>query len=322
MQAMKVLRNPHVLGTAALAIVTILGTVAAMVYVSPPGDKIVTFFTDDASSISPGLNVRIAGITVGKVKDLSIEPQQVRVNASVKGDAFVGDQSTIQVRMLTVVGGYYVSLDSLGDRPLGDRPIPKRRVVLPYSLVQTLNDATKITDQVKPDPINQSLNQVQQGLTGPNIETISSIVDAGTTLTDTLDRQRGQLSQILNMSDEYIAQLSNYRGRLEDLIEKVAVLEQTLVLYGKGFATALQGMGQILQGVGPLATFYMNHRDQFLEKLTRWQQNVRTWADRNGLVIRILKRTRGRLYNALDRQNAPPELLATDLCIPVPGAPC
>jgi predicted MFS family arabinose efflux permease len=51
MQAMKVLRNPHVLGTAALAIVTILGTVAAMVYVSPPGDKIVTFFTDDASSI-------------------------------------------------------------------------------------------------------------------------------------------------------------------------------------------------------------------------------------------------------------------------------
>ena len=85
MQAMKVLRNPHVLGTAALAIVTILGTVAAMVYVSPPGDKIVTFFTDDASSISPGLNMRIAGITVGKVKDLSIEPQQVRVNASVKG---------------------------------------------------------------------------------------------------------------------------------------------------------------------------------------------------------------------------------------------
>lgn len=319
---MKFLRNPHILGTTAVAIVTILGIVAAMVYVSPPGDKVVTFLTDDASSISPGLNVRIAGITVGKVKDLSIEPQQVKVTATVKGDAFVGDQSTVQVRMLTVVGGYYVSLDSLGDQPLGDRPIPKERVVLPYSLVRTLTDATKITDQVEPAPINQSLDQVQQGLTGPNIETISSIVAAGTTLTDTLDRQRGQLTQILDMSDEYIAQLSNYRGRLQDLIEKVSILEQTLVLYGKGFAAALQGMGEILQGVKPLATFYMNHRDAFLEKLTRWQQTVRTWADRNGLVIRILKRTRGRLDDALDRQNAPPELLATDLCIPVPGTPC
>jgi phospholipid/cholesterol/gamma-HCH transport system substrate-binding protein len=194
--------------------------------------------------------------------------------------------------------------------------------VLPYSLVRTLTDTTKITEGVQPAPINQSLNQVQQGLTGPNIETIASIVDAGTTLTSTLERQRGQLSQILNLSDEYIAALSNYRGRLEELIQKVAILEQTLVLYGKGFATALQGMGQILQGVGPLATFYMNHRDEFLEKFIRWQQIVRTWADRNGLVIRILKRTRTRLYDALDRQNAPPELLATDVCIPVPGAPC
>jgi phospholipid/cholesterol/gamma-HCH transport system substrate-binding protein len=319
---MKVLRNPQVLGTAAVAIVAIFGIVAAMVYITPPGNKIVTFFTDDASSISPGLNVRIAGITVGQVKDLSIEPHEVRVRASVKGDAFVGDQSTVQVRMLTVVGGYYVSLESLGDRPLGDRPIPKDRVVLPYSLVRTLTDATKITDRVETAPINQSLNQVQQGLTGPNIETIASIVAAGTTMTDTLERQRGQLSQILNMSDEYIAQLSNYRGRLQDLIEKVAILEQTLVLYGKGFAAALQGMGQILQGIGPLGTFYINHRDQFLEKFIRWQQIVRTWADRNGLVVRILKRTRDRLDNALDRQNSPPELLATDLCIPVPGTPC
>jgi phospholipid/cholesterol/gamma-HCH transport system substrate-binding protein len=319
---MKVLRDPRLWGTTATAIVTILGVLAALIYISPPGNKIVSFYTDDASSIAPGLSVRIAGITVGKVKDLSIEAEQVRVNATVEGSAFVGDQSSVQVRMLTVVGGYYVSLDSLGDRPLGTSPIPKERVVLPYSLVRTLTDATKITDGLAPAPINQSLNQIQQGLTGTNLQTITSIMDAGTALTDTLQHQRGQLSQILDLSDEYIAQLSNYRGRLEELVQKVAILEQTLVLYGKGFAAALQGMGKILQGVGPLGTFYMNHRDEFLEKLTRWQQIVRTWANRNGLVIRILKRTRERMYNTLDRQNAPPELLATDLCIPLPESPC
>ncbi|MGA5544961.1 MlaD family protein [Mycobacterium sp. NPDC051198] len=319
---MKVLRDPRLWGTTALAIVTVIGVIAAMVYVRPPGSKVVSFFTDDASSITPGMTVRIAGITVGKITGLSIEPQQVRVKATVEGDAFLGDQSSVQVRMLTVVGGYYVSIDSLGDKPLGASPIPKERVVLPYSLVRTLTDATKITDGLNPAPINQSLNEIQQGLTGTNLETITSIIEAGTTLTDTMQRQRGQLSEILNMSDEYIEQLAGYRGRLEELIEKVAILEQTLVLYGKGFAGALQGMGQILQGVGPLGTFYMNHRDEFLEKLTRWQQIVRTWANRNGLVVRILKRTRDRLYQTLDRQNAPPELLATDVCIPLPGTPC
>lgn len=319
---MKVVRDPRLWGSAALAVLAIVGVVAAMFYVNPPGSKTVTFLVDDASAISPGLSVRIAGITVGKVTDMSMEPDLVRVNARVEGDAFVGDQSTVQVRMLTVVGGYYVSLDSLGERPLGATPIPKERVVLPYSLVRTLTDATKITDGLAPAPINESLDQIQQGLTGDNLQTISSIIDAGTTLTDTLDRQRGQLSAILNMSDEYIEQLANFRGRLEELIHKVAILEQTLTLYGKGFSGALQGMGQILKNVRPLGEYYTSHREEFLEKLTRWQQTVRTWANRNGLVVRILKRTRDRLYTTLDRQNAPPELLATDVCIPLPESPC
>ncbi|MGE2713045.1 MlaD family protein [Mycolicibacterium litorale] len=319
---MKVLRDPRLWGATVTAVVVIASLLAAMIYISPPGNKVVSFYTSDASSITPGLSVRVAGVTVGKITDLSIEPAHVRVNATVSGETFVGDQSSVQVRMLTVVGGYYVSIDSLGDKPLGSATIPIDRVVMPYSLVRTLTDATKITDGVDPAPINQSLDEIQQGLTGANLETITSIIDAGNMLTDTLERQRGQLSQILNMSDEYIEQLAGYRGRLEEMVEKVAILEQTLVLYGKGFAAALQGMGRILQGVGPLGQFYINHRDEFLEKLMRWQQTVRTWANRNGVVIRILKRTRDRLYQTLDRQNAPPELLATDVCIPLPGTPC
>jgi phospholipid/cholesterol/gamma-HCH transport system substrate-binding protein len=319
---MRVLRDPRLWGASTLAIVTVLGLVAAMVYVSPPGNRIVTFSTDDASSITPGITVRIAGITVGKIKDLSIEPDQVRVRATVEGSAFVGDQSNVQVRMLTVVGGYYVNIDSLGDTPLGDRVIPRDRVTMPYSLIRALADATNVTERVQTAPINQSLNEVQQGLAGPNLESISSIVDAGTKLTDALDRQQGQMTAILNLSDEYIQHLSNYRGQLKQLIEKISILEQTLVLYGKGFAGALQGMGNVMQGIGTVGTFYMNHRDKFLAKFIHWQQIVRTWADRSGLVVRILRRTRNRMERTLDAQNAPPELLATDLCIPLPASPC
>jgi glutamate dehydrogenase/leucine dehydrogenase len=116
--------------------------------------------------------------------------------------------------------------------------------------------------------------------------------------------------------------LSNYRGQLQQLIEKISILEQTLVLYGKGFAGALQGMGNVMQGIGTVGVFYMNHRDKFLAKFIHWQQIVRTWADRSGLVVRILRRTRNRMERTLDAQNAPPELLATDLCIPLPASPC
>ena len=320
---MRVIRDPRLWGTATLAVVTMLGLVAAMLYVSPPGNKIVTFYTNDASSITPGITVRIAGITVGKIKDLSIEPQQVRVRATVQGSAFVGDQSNVQVRMLTVVGGYYVNIDSLGDSALGDRVIPQDRVTMPYSLIRALTDVTTVTNRVETTPINQSLNQIQRGLTGSNIESISSIVDAGNTLTDTLDHQRGQLSAILNLSDEYIEHLNNYRGQMQVLIQKVAILEQTLMLYGKGFKAAMEGLGDIgIRALQPLGDFYMNHRDKFLAKFIHWQQVVRTWADRTGLIVRILRRARNRMDRTLATKDTPPELLATDLCIPLPESPC
>lgn len=322
MQALKVLRSPSLWGFGVLILISVLALVASLLYISPPGQRTVTFYTNDASSVRPGDAVRIAGITVGKVRDLSIEPNRVRINTNVKGNAFVGDQSQVEVRMLTVVGGYYVNIVSLGDEPLGDKPIPSERVTMPYSLVDTLTDATTITEQVNATSIRESLDKVQQGLTQMNVDSLSAIIDAGNSLTATMDKQRGQLSAILNLSDEYVQALRNYGSELKEIISKVSIIEQTLVLYGKGFASALAGLGDIGDAIGPVAPFYMNHRDKFLEKIRNWQAIFRTWADRNGIIVRGLRRVRDKLDRVLDAQNARPELLATDLCIPIPGSPC
>ncbi|MCW2627061.1 MlaD family protein [Mycobacterium sp.] len=325
MQSVKTsVRNPMFWGVATLVMVTVIGLVVAWVYISPPGRKIVTFYTDDAVSISPGDTVRIAGIVVGDVKDLSIEPNQVRVRASVDNDAFVGDQSQVEVRMLTVVGGYYVAINSLGDAPLGSRPIPLNRVTMPYSLIRTLSDTTKITDNVATRPINESIDQMQQGLTGSNADALSQLLNAGNAITDTLDRQRGQLSKILELSNEYIAKLNDNRELLEYLISRVSILMQTLVLYGQGFRSAMEGLGQVGLRLESVTAFYMPHRQDFLARVRGVLGELTTIADRNGLVVRVLGRIRDRMERTLAAQNSgtPPELLATDLCMPTEGAHC
>jgi phospholipid/cholesterol/gamma-HCH transport system substrate-binding protein len=320
---MKVLRSQTFWGVTALAFIVVLALTAAAVYVRPPGEKTVVFYTDDAASVRPGDSVRIAGITVGRVKDLAIEPNQVRVRAAVDGDAFVGDQSQVQVRMLTVVGGYYVNLVSLGERPLGPTAIPVERVTMPYNLMSALADATKVTEDVSPQPIRKSLDEIQAGLTGTNVQTLSAVIDAGNSLTSTIDRQRGQISTILNLSDEYIQQLSAFKGKLQDLVSKISILEQTLMVYGKGFAGALSGMGDIGDAfLVPFGKFWVNHREEFIEKVRDWQDRFRRWADDNSRIIPRLRRVRDKIERVLDAQNARPELLATDLCIPMPGSPC
>ncbi|WP_077079103.1 MlaD family protein [Mycobacterium numidiamassiliense] len=322
---MKQVHSPMFWGVTTLVMTTVIGMVVAWLYVSPPGKQIVTFYTDDAVSISPGDTVRIAGIVVGEVKDLAIEPKQVRVRATVDRDAFVGDQSQIEVRMLTVVGGYYVTINSLGDVPLGSRAVPLSRVTMPYSLIRTLADTTKITDNVATKPINESINQVQQGLTGANSDVITELLNAGNAITQNLERQRGQISSVLEFSNEYIRELNNNRELLEYMISRVAILEESFVLYGEGFAAAIRGMGDLgKQVLDPLDRFYMPHRSDFLARVRGVLGEFQAIADRNGVVVRVLRRIRERMESTLAAQNGgtPPELFATDLCIPVEGSRC
>jgi phospholipid/cholesterol/gamma-HCH transport system substrate-binding protein len=321
-QSLKLLRHPTLWGTAALVLVTAVALVAAWLYVSPPGQQTVTFYTDDAASIRPGDQVRIAGIAVGKVKDLALESNRVRVRARVDGYAFVGDQSQVEVRMLTVVGGYYVDIVSLGDTPLGTKSIPLERVRMPYSLMQTLAGATKITDKVNAKPLKESLDQLQKGFTGANVESLSAIIDAGNSLMSTIEKQRGQVTAILNFSNEYIRTLSNFGDGLRQLVRKTSIAEQALVLYGEQFGEGIETFGRVLDQLSPVAYFYMNHRDKFLEKVRSWLEKARMWAEQNGVIIRGLREARNKIERVLDAQNAPPELLATDLCMPVPGSPC
>jgi len=310
-------------GVSALVLMTVLALTAAAVYVNPPGRKTVVFYTDDVASIRAGDDVRIAGITVGTVKDLELEADQVKVSAAVEGDAFVGDQSQVEVRMLTVVGGYYVNLISLGDKPLGHTPIPRERTRMPYSLMRTLADSTKVTEEIDTRPIRESLDELQAGLNGTNVDALAAVIDAGNALTATIDNQRGQISQILNLSDEYIESMRDYGGQLTELVTKLSILEQTLVLYGKGFAGALKGMGDIADAfLVPFGEFWVNHREDFILKVREWQDRVRRWVDNNSRIVPRLRRVREKIERVLDAQNARPELLATDICIPLPESPC
>jgi phospholipid/cholesterol/gamma-HCH transport system substrate-binding protein len=323
LKSMKALRNPVTWGAGAIAFAVVVALVLAYVYYHPHGQsKVVSFYTDDAASLRVGDQVRMAGIAVGKVEKLSLEPNQVKVTALVDDDAFVGDRSQIDVRMLTVVGGYYVNLASIGDTPLGANAIPLPRVTMPYSLIRTLTDTTKITENVNTAPVNESLNQIQQGLSGVNVQVVSTVINAGNAIMSTVDEQRGQVTKILNMSDEYIQALSKYRDKFDQLVRKVSILTQTLVLYNGGVSATIEGLGHVLEALKPVADFYDGHRLQFIEKVRDNLVKGRLFVERNGLTIRALKRLQNLFDRILDAQNASPALLATDICMPIPGSSC
>lgn len=312
--------GPTVWGFFALGLTAAIIVGASWFYVSPPGRQTVTFYTDDAAAIREGDSVRIAGIAVGTVKGVTMEPDQVRVETSIDS-AFVGSETQVEVRMLTVVGGYYVNLVSLGDDALGDAPIPRERVRMPYSLTQTLADAAEVTDRVEPEPIRSGVDELQGGLTGARLDSLQSIVDAGNDLVSTIDRQRGQISSILDLSSEYMTALNGYRDQLVELIRKAAIVEQTLTTYGEGFATALVGLGDVGRRIQPVGVFYVNHRDEVLATVAQMQSAAQALTEQLQPTLDDLRGVRTRMEELLTLADpaSPKPVLATDWCIPISG---
>jgi phospholipid/cholesterol/gamma-HCH transport system substrate-binding protein len=310
-------------GAGGLVFALVVALVMAYIYYNPPGqEKVITFYSDDALSVSPGDDVRMAGITVGAVTDVALERDRVRITARVNDDAFVGDQSQVDVRLLTVVGGYYVNISSSGDTALGAEAIPQERVKMPYSLIKALEDTTKITNNVAPKPINESLNAIQRGLTGTNVEALAAIVDGGNSIMATIDRQRGEVTRILDVSDEYVREFTQYRDQFVQLVRKTSVVVQTLTLYIDGLKNLIEGLGDVLLSLKPVADFYENHRAEFIGKIRHYMAETRAFVERNGVTVRVLQRVQNLFDRVLSAQNADPGLLATDLCFPTPGSPC
>lgn len=323
LKSSRLLRSPVSWGVTTMVVAAVIGLVLTYVYYNPPSQgQAVSFYTDDANAIRVGDEVRMAGIKVGTVSRLTLEPNQVLVQSKIDNNAFVGDQSQVDVRMLTVVGGYYVNLASMGNAPLGGQTIPSSRVTMPYSLIRTLADTTKITEHVDTKPVNESLNQISQGLTGTNVQVVATTIDAGNALMSTVERQRGQVTEILNLSDEYIRALSQYRDKFTQLVRKVSIATQTMVIYDKGISQTLQGLGEVLLAIKPLADAFEAHQAEFVEKIRDYLERGRSFVERNGLTIRALKRVQNLFDRILNAQNADPGLLATDLCVPVPGSAC
>jgi phospholipid/cholesterol/gamma-HCH transport system substrate-binding protein len=196
------------------------------------------------------------------------------------------------------------------------------RVTLPYNLITILADATKITDNLNAKPLNETLTQLQQGLSGDNTQTLSAVIDAGNSLMSTLQKQRGQLTSILNFSNEYIGAFNNFSDGLRILVRKIAIGTQILAIYGKKFGDGITEFSKVLGQLSPLAYFYRDHRADFIEKVRHYLETARMWSEHNGVVVRSMRAVQNKIERVLDAQNAPPELLATDMCVPMPGSAC
>lgn len=317
--------HQRAIGVTALIISIIVVAVTVIVYLRPPGQQDVTFTTDDVASLKGGEDVRVAGVTVGKVDHISLKPDSVQVSLEIDDHTFMGDQTSVDVRMLTAVGGYYVTLLPQGEKPLGGSVISSERVTVPYSIADVLQRAPRVTDEIDGDRLDDNIKEIANGLSGKP-DSVGSLIDGLDSIASVLDRQRHQVTTTLDLAQSYLQTFNNNKEYLFQLIKKIELVLARYNATWQGFNETYVLLGDVVARIGPIAWYYYENKDRLREAVTTLREGFKSMQDQMSPVIDQLGTILGTLKGIIGEGEAKElmgnVILATDVCVPLPGRRC
>ncbi|MBS4101593.1 MlaD family protein [Tsukamurella paurometabola] len=312
-----------VLGVTLGIVVMIASSVLA---VRPLGTTTYTANFPEAGMVRVGDDVRVAGVSVGSVARVALEGGHVNVGLRVKKKVHIGDQSRVAVKMLTGVGGYFVDIDSIGTRSLGTTAIPPARVRIPYSLVQTFQQADPKIRAIDPTPLRESLAQIQRATSGRpgQMKELVSTLDG---VVQSISTQKDEIGGFVQTLADYSAALDRNGDVLTRVMRDMNIYFSTARLNVAGYKRFMSALDSVLQRIIPVADFYQDNlasmeaqinlmSGQISGLLTKYQKMI---DDAMALLRRIQSSVRPDGTIVLDG-SVP--TISSQYCIPLEGAPC
>ena len=186
---------------------------------------------DDASSLKAGDSVRVAGVQVGKVNRVSLEPDNtVSVGFGADRDIVLTSGTTAAVRYLNLVGDRYLELL---DSP-GSTAIQPPGSVIPVDRTQSALDLDLLLGGLK--PVVQSLNpQAVNALTNSLIQILQG--------------QDGNIESLFAKTSAFSTSLADNSETVQQLIDNLNSVLATINADGGKFSATVDGLEKLVTGL-------------------------------------------------------------------------
>ncbi|MBK1784063.1 MCE family protein [Prauserella cavernicola] len=294
-------RNPIPIAIVGIVLM-VLGTVAALNSDDLPiigGGTTYTADFSEAAGLQADDEVRVAGVKVGKVTDVELAGDRVRVSFKVK-DAWLGDRTSAAIKIKTLLGQKYVALDPLGENTLDPaQTIPRERTVAPYDVLEAFRGLSQTVDEIDTDQLAQSFDVLSETF-ADTPDDVRGALNGLSQLSDTIASRDQQLSTLLSNTRQVSQTLADRDAELTRLIEDGNLLLDELSRRQQAISSLLQGSQALateLQGLvddnrGQLDPV-LTQLDQLTAMLQRNQDSLSEGIRRFAPFIRVFNNTIG-----------------------------
>ncbi len=234
----------------------------------------------DASSLKSGDSVRVAGIRVGTVNGVALQPDDtVLVTFDSDRDVVLTTGTKVAVRYLDLVGNRYLDLlDSPGStriQPPGSQ-IPSDRTEPALDLDMLLGGLKPVIQGLNPQNVNALTNSLIQILQG----------------------QSGNVESLLANTSAFTNELADNRQTVQQLIDNLNVVVATVAQDGGKFSGAVDRLEKLITGLS-------KDRDPIGEAITALDTGTASLTD-------LLSQARPPLAGTVDQLNRLAPLLDKD----------
>jgi phospholipid/cholesterol/gamma-HCH transport system substrate-binding protein len=192
-------RNPVVIGAISFAVLALLFVAAFRAQDLPligGGDTYYAEF-EESGGLKVNDEVRLAGVRVGKVNSIEIDEGLVKVGFQIKTDAEFGDETHAAIKVKTILGSMFLSIEPGGDGQLEEEgTIPVERTSSPFDVVDAFTGLAETSADIDTDQLAASLTTLAD-LTRNTPEEFRSALEGVSALSEVVASRDEQINTLL-----------------------------------------------------------------------------------------------------------------------------
>lgn len=268
-------RNPMVTG--ALAGVVLFALVVAAViapklaFLARTTDYTAEFA--NAAGLTAHDQVYVAGVPSGRVTEVSLAGDRVHVKFRLDNDQPLGENSSASIKLLTILGTRYLSVQPAGSGQL-DKVIPLERTSVPYSLDELAGAATGTVEQLDLAALQKMVHTMREVIP-EDPALLNNALTGVATASDLIARRDSQFDQLLEATKTVTTDLLGQRDTLVSLVGDATVVAQMLDSRRAVIRQLIADVGAL---AGQLRTFLADNADVIGPLLNRMHELVNAMA--------------------------------------------
>ncbi|MFI0484167.1 MCE family protein [Actinomadura sp. 9N215] len=212
-------RNPVPIAFGGFAVILVLVLLAMNLESIPfvAGGDTHTAAFKEAAGLRKDEEVRIAGVKVGKVTDLELDGDHVKVTFRVDDGVRLGDRTEAGIKIKTVLGAHYLALTPRGKGRLG-RHIPIERTHVPFEVVPAISELSRRVGAIDVKQVAKSFDVLSETFKN-SPEEVRASLQGLRRLSNTVASRDDQLHELAGKAKDVSKLLAD---RNQDFAELVA----------------------------------------------------------------------------------------------------